>query len=73
MNALTLGIAVAAAMVWLSLQVRIGLVAARMYQIEEYESRRFLRWAMQRTWIDHRAALVAVLTVIAGYAIGFPL
>ena len=45
----------AAAVVWLLLVARIALVAARMFQIEEYESIRFLRWGMTREWLAHRA------------------
>jgi UDP-N-acetylmuramoyl-tripeptide--D-alanyl-D-alanine ligase len=44
-----------AAVVWLVLVARIILVAARMFQIEEYESIRFLRWGLTREWIAHRA------------------
>jgi UDP-N-acetylmuramoyl-tripeptide--D-alanyl-D-alanine ligase len=53
----------AAAMVWLLLVVRIILVAARMFQIEEYESIRFLRWGLTREWLAHR-------TVWLGLAVG---
>jgi UDP-N-acetylmuramoyl-tripeptide--D-alanyl-D-alanine ligase len=44
-----------AAIVWLILVARIALVAARMFQIEEYESIRFLRWGLTREWLAHRA------------------
>jgi UDP-N-acetylmuramoyl-tripeptide--D-alanyl-D-alanine ligase len=44
-----------AAFVWLLLVARIALVAARMFQIEEYESIRFLRWGLTREWLAHRA------------------
>jgi UDP-N-acetylmuramoyl-tripeptide--D-alanyl-D-alanine ligase len=44
-----------AAIVWLLLVGRIALVAARMFQIEEYESIRFLRWGLTREWLAHRA------------------
>jgi len=53
----------AAAVVWLLLVVRIILVAARMFQIEEYESVRFLRWGLTREWLAHR-------TVWLGLAVG---
>jgi UDP-N-acetylmuramoyl-tripeptide--D-alanyl-D-alanine ligase len=53
----------AAAVVWLLLVVRIILVAARMFQIEEYESIRFLRWGLTREWLAHR-------TVWLGLAVG---
>jgi len=61
-----------AAIVWLLLVVRIILVAARMFQIEEYESIRFLRWGLTREWLAHRtvwlglAVGVLALTVAAG-------
>ena len=40
-----------AAIIWLVWLVRAGLVAARMYQIEEYEAPRFLAWGSQRAWL----------------------
>ncbi len=61
----------AAAIVWLLLVVRIILVAARMFQIEEYKSIRFLRWGLTREWLAHRivwlglAVGVLALTVAA--------
>jgi UDP-N-acetylmuramoyl-tripeptide--D-alanyl-D-alanine ligase len=50
-----------AAVVWLILILRIGLVAARMFQIEEYESVRFLRWGLTREWLAHRAVWLGLL------------
>jgi UDP-N-acetylmuramoyl-tripeptide--D-alanyl-D-alanine ligase len=51
----------AAAIVWLILIFRIVLVAARMFQIEEYESVRFLRWGLTREWLAHRAVWLGLL------------
>jgi UDP-N-acetylmuramoyl-tripeptide--D-alanyl-D-alanine ligase len=50
-----------AAIVWLVLLFRIVLVAARMFQIEEYESVRFLRWGLTREWLAHRAVWLGLL------------
>ncbi|MHB8488882.1 MAG: Mur ligase family protein [Candidatus Dormibacteria bacterium] len=50
-----------AALVWLVLVFRIVLVAARMFQIEEYESVRFLRWGLTRDWLAHRAVWLGLL------------
>jgi UDP-N-acetylmuramoyl-tripeptide--D-alanyl-D-alanine ligase len=50
-----------AAIVWLVLVFRIVLVAARMFQIEEYESIRFLRWGLTREWLAHRAVWLGLL------------
>lgn len=50
-----------AAIVWVILIFRIVLVAARMFQIEEYESVRFLRWGLTREWLAHRAAWLGLL------------
>jgi UDP-N-acetylmuramoyl-tripeptide--D-alanyl-D-alanine ligase len=50
-----------AAIVWLVLIFRIVLVAARMFQIEEYESVRFLRWGLTREWLAHRAVWLGLL------------
>jgi UDP-N-acetylmuramoyl-tripeptide--D-alanyl-D-alanine ligase len=50
-----------AAIVWVILLFRIVLVAARMFQIEEYESVRFLRWGLTREWLAHRAVWLGVL------------
>ena len=50
-----------AAIVWLILIFRIVLVAARMFQIEEYESVRFLRWGLTREWLAHKAVWLGLL------------
>jgi UDP-N-acetylmuramoyl-tripeptide--D-alanyl-D-alanine ligase len=50
-----------AAVVWLILIFRVVLVAARMFQIEEYESVRFLRWGLTREWLAHRAVWLGLL------------
>jgi UDP-N-acetylmuramoyl-tripeptide--D-alanyl-D-alanine ligase len=50
-----------AAVVWVILIFRIVLVAARMFQIEEYESVRFLRWGLTREWLAHRAVWLGLL------------
>jgi UDP-N-acetylmuramoyl-tripeptide--D-alanyl-D-alanine ligase len=50
-----------AAAVWVVLVFRIVLVAARMFQIEEYESVRFLRWGLTREWLAHRAVWLGLL------------
>ncbi|MBJ7608363.1 MAG: UDP-N-acetylmuramoyl-tripeptide--D-alanyl-D-alanine ligase [Candidatus Dormibacteraeota bacterium] len=54
---------------WLLLVVRVLLVAARMYQIEEYEGSRLFAWGRIRAWWLHRSALLAaavpaVVTVV---------
>lgn len=48
-----------AAIIWLIWIIRAALVAARMYQIEEYEAPRFLAWGRQRAWLWSTAVLVA--------------
>ncbi len=55
MNPLLGPLVAVAAIVWLVLVARIILVAARMFQIEEYELIRFLRWGLTRDWLAHRA------------------
>lgn len=50
-----------AAIVWVILIFRVVLVAARMFQIEEYESIRFLRWGLTRQWLAHRAVWLGLL------------
>jgi UDP-N-acetylmuramoyl-tripeptide--D-alanyl-D-alanine ligase len=52
-----------AAAAWLALLCRVGLVGARMYQIEEYEAARLFDWAAQRAWLLHRCVLVAAAPV----------
>ena len=48
---------------WLALFVRVVLVSARMFQIEEYEVRRLFDWGGTRAWWLHRSALVAAIPV----------
>lgn len=56
-----------AAIIWLLWVIRAALVAARMYQIEEYEAPRFLVWGSQRAWLWSTATLVAsVVALILG-------
>jgi UDP-N-acetylmuramoyl-tripeptide--D-alanyl-D-alanine ligase len=56
-----------AAIIWLVWIIRAALVAARMYQIEEYEAPRFLAWGRQRAWFWSTAALVAsAVTLLLG-------
>jgi len=50
---------------WLALFIRVVLVAARMYQIEEYEARRLFSWGGTRPWLLHRSVLVATAPVAA--------
>ncbi len=53
-----------AAIIWLAWIMRAGLVAARMFQIEEYETPRFLAWGRQRAWSWSTATLIASGTVL---------
>ena len=46
---------------WLALFTRAVLVAARMYQIEEYEARRLFHWGRSTAWLLHRSVLVAAV------------
>ncbi len=48
---------------WLALFTRAVLVAARMYQIEEYEARRLFHWGRSTAWLLHRSVLVAAVPV----------
>jgi UDP-N-acetylmuramoyl-tripeptide--D-alanyl-D-alanine ligase len=50
-------VAALAALVWLGWLARASLMAARMYQIEEYEAKRLLAWGRQPAWLASRAAL----------------
>lgn len=61
----TLALAVLAAVAWGGWALRAGLVAARMYQIEEYEALRFLAWARRAAWSAHRAVVAALTGVVA--------
>lgn len=49
---------IAGALVWLVLMARMGLMGARMYQIEEYEGKRLLAWGRQRAWMASRATQI---------------
>jgi len=53
-----------AAIIWLVWIIRVALVAARMYQIEEYEAPRFLAWGCQRAWLWSAATLLASGTTL---------
>jgi len=59
----------AAAVVWLILVARIVLVAARMFQIEEYESVRFLRWGLSRDWLAHRAVWLGLGVAVVALSV----
>ncbi len=48
-----------AACAWAALLARAVVVAARMFQIEEYEALRLARWGTARPWLLHRSALTA--------------
>ncbi len=61
-------VAIAAA-VWLILVARIVLVAARMFQIEEYESIRFLRWGLSREWLAHRAVWLGLGVAVIAFSV----
>jgi len=58
-----------AAVVWLILVVRIVLVAARMFQIEEYESIRFLRWGLSREWLAHRTVWLGLAVAVVAFSV----
>ncbi|HEY8755575.1 MAG TPA: UDP-N-acetylmuramoyl-tripeptide--D-alanyl-D-alanine ligase [Candidatus Dormibacteraeota bacterium] len=69
-DALAGALAGLAAVAWLALLARITLVAARMYQIEEYQAARLVDWGSGRRWLLHRSVLIAaapiaVMTVVA--------
>ncbi|HWF57160.1 MAG TPA: UDP-N-acetylmuramoyl-tripeptide--D-alanyl-D-alanine ligase [Candidatus Dormibacteraeota bacterium] len=70
MGALAGALAGLGAAAWLALLARVVLVAARMYQIEEYQAARLFDWGAGRRWLLHRSALlaaapIAVMTVVA--------
>lgn len=65
MNTLAAALSVAAAATWLLIVARSTLVAARMLQIEEYESARFLAWGRNGDWLVHPAAVTGVVCVAA--------
>ena len=58
-----------AAIVWLVLVARIVLVAARMFQIEEYESVRFLRWGLSREWLAHRTVWLGLAVAVVAFSV----
>ena len=63
---------VLAALIWLLWLVRAGLMAARIYQIEEYEAPRLLRWGSQRAWLWARGVLVgASVALVTGIVAQF--
>ncbi|HWW10251.1 MAG TPA: UDP-N-acetylmuramoyl-tripeptide--D-alanyl-D-alanine ligase [Candidatus Acidoferrales bacterium] len=72
MTALTDLVIGLAAVSWLNLMWRVGLVAARMYQIEEYEDARFLRWGATRAWLLHRAVVAAAAVALASLLAAIP-
>ena len=55
----------AAAVAWLSFGAVTGLVAARMHQLEEYDTRRLFLWGRSRAWLLHRSALLGALPPLA--------
>jgi UDP-N-acetylmuramoyl-tripeptide--D-alanyl-D-alanine ligase len=55
---------IAGALTWLGLMARMGLMGARMYQIEEYEGKRLLAWGYQRAWALHQAAILGALVAL---------
>ena len=60
----------AGAILWSALFVRVTLVLMRMYQLEEYDARRIIRWALiTPTYFRHRAWLGAAVVQIAGFAL----
>jgi UDP-N-acetylmuramoyl-tripeptide--D-alanyl-D-alanine ligase len=64
---------VVAALLWFIWLCRAGLVAARMYQIEEYETARFLAWGKQRAWLwpaaVYLSSALTLVLVLAGLAL----
>ena len=69
-SALTLPALIVAALAWAALMARVIAVAARMFQIEEYEAERFWQWSWNARWRGVPAvnvALVIWLLGIAGY------
>jgi UDP-N-acetylmuramoyl-tripeptide--D-alanyl-D-alanine ligase len=64
-TAATYALIALAAIAWLVHVARVALVAARMLQVEEYESLRFLRWGVTQAWLLHRSVLLAVVISLA--------
>jgi len=54
-----------AALSWYVWMGRAGLVAARIYQIEEYEALRLLTWGRQRAWLWPAGALLGAALALA--------
>ncbi len=69
MNAALDALIALAALGWLVFATQVALVAARMYQIEEYEGARFLRWGASRAWLLHRAVVGAGVVGAAALAV----
>ncbi|MHB8717431.1 MAG: Mur ligase family protein [Candidatus Dormibacteria bacterium] len=65
MTALQALLVATGAAVWLALGTVVGLVAARMYQLEEYEGRRLFSWGATRAWCLHGAVLVGAVPPLA--------
>ncbi len=65
MGAAAVALTAVAGAAWLGLLTRAGLVAARMFQLEEYEPRRLLAWGSTRPWLAHRATVAAGVTAAA--------
>jgi UDP-N-acetylmuramoyl-tripeptide--D-alanyl-D-alanine ligase len=66
MSAIVYALAAIGAVLWLTLIARVSLVAARMFQIEEYERARFVRWAAAREWLAHSSVLLGFAIAVAG-------
>ena len=62
------GVLIVAALIgWLAWLARAGLVVARMYQIEEYETPRLLAWGQQRSWLGQRGLVSgAIVCAVVG-------
>jgi UDP-N-acetylmuramoyl-tripeptide--D-alanyl-D-alanine ligase len=62
-------VVVISAIAWLALLGSAVLVAARMFQIEEYEGRRLFAWGRTGEWLLHPAAVVPAAIVAATTAV----
>jgi len=60
-------------LLWASWIMRAGVVAAQMFQIEEYEPPRFLTWCLRRPWLAMRAVQVGAALLVISIIIGIPL
>ena len=58
-----------AAVAWLARMSSVGLVAARLLQIEEYEDARFVRWSTQRAWLLHRSVVAGAILAVAALVV----